>query len=292
MREIGVTMKTGLILEGGAMRGLFTAGVIDVMLEQDIAVDGMIGVSAGAAFGCNFKSKQAGRVLRYNKRFCKDKRFCSFYSLLKTGDLYGADFCYREIPETLDPFDKDTFANDPTEFYLVCTDIESGKAVYKQLKKSDGNAMDWFRASASMPLVSTPVEIGKQKLLDGGIVDSIPVRYFESIGYEHNIIVLTQPTGYQKKKNALLSLMRIALRKYPNVALAMARRHEIYNETLAYIGQLEQQGKALVIRPPVKLEVGHVEHDAERLQQAYDMGRAEALRRINEIKNFIKSGQD
>lgn len=285
-------MKTGLILEGGAMRGLFTAGVIDVMLEQDIAVDGMIGVSAGAAFGCNFKSKQAGRVLRYNKRFCKDKRFCSFYSLLKTGDLYGADFCYREIPETLDPFDKDTFANDPTEFYLVCTDIESGKAVYKQLKKSDGNAMDWFRASASMPLVSTPVEIGKQKLLDGGIVDSIPVRYFESIGYEHNIIVLTQPTGYQKKKNALLSLMRIALRKYPNVALAMARRHEIYNETLAYIGQLEQQGKALVIRPPVKLEVGHVEHDAERLQQAYDMGRAEALRRINEIKNFIKSGQD
>lgn len=285
-------MKTGLILEGGAMRGLFTAGVIDVMLEQDIAVDGMIGVSAGAAFGCNFKSKQAGRVLRYNKRFCKDKRFCSFYSLLKTGDLYGADFCYREIPETLDPFDKDTFANDPTEFYLVCTDIESGKAVYKQLKKSDGNAMDWFRASASMPLVSTPVEIGKQKLLDGGIVDSIPVRYFESIGYEHNIIVLTQPTGYQKKKNALLSLMRIALQKYPNVALAMARRHEIYNETLAYIGQLEQQGKALVIRPPVKLEVGHVEHDAERLQQAYDMGRAEALRRINEIKNFIKSGQD
>ena len=285
-------MKTGLILEGGAMRGLFSAGVIDVMLEQDIAVDGMIGVSAGAAFGCNFKSKQAGRVLRYNKRFCKDKRFCSFYSLLKTGDLYGADFCYREIPETLDPFDKDTFANDPTEFYLVCTDIESGKAVYKQLKKSDGNAMDWFRASASMPLVSTPVEIGKQKLLDGGIVDSIPVRYFESIGYEHNIIVLTQPTGYQKKKNALLSLMRIALRKYPNVALAMVRRHEIYKETLAYIGQLEQQGKALVIRPPVKLEVGHVEHDAERLQQAYDMGRAEALRRINEIKNFIKSGQD
>ena len=281
-------MKTGLILEGGAMRGLFTAGVMDVLMEHQITVDGMIGVSAGAAFGCNFKSKQIGRVLRYNKRFCKDPRFCSFRSLIKTGDLYGADFCYRELPEELDIFDNEAFAKDPTEFYVVCTDTESGKAVYERLERSDGEALDWLRASASMPLVSTPVAIGDKKLLDGGIADSVPVRYFESLGYDRNIIVLTQPNGYQKKKNNLLPLMKAILKQYPAVVEAMARRHTVYNETLEYIEKLEKEGRALVIRPPQKLKVGHVEHNADRLQAAYDIGRQVALSQLDEIKEFLK----
>ena len=283
-------MKTGLILEGGAMRGLFTAGVMDVLMEHQITVDGMIGVSAGAAFGCNFKSKQIGRVLRYNKRFCKDPRFCSFRSLIKTGDLYGADFCYRELPEELDIFDNEGFAKDPTKFYVVCTDTESGKAVYERLERSDGEALDWLRASASMPLVSTPVVIGDKKLLDGGIADSVPVRYFESLGYDRNIIVLTQPNGYQKKKNNLLPLMKAVLKQYPAVVEAMARRHTVYNETLEYIKKLEKEGHALVIRPPQKLEVGHVEHNADRLQAAYDIGRQVALCRLEEIKEFLMRG--
>lgn len=283
-------MKTGLILEGGAMRGLFTAGVMDVLMEHQITVDGMIGVSAGAAFGCNFKSKQIGRVLRYNKRFCKDPRFCSFRSLIKTGDLYGADFCYRELPEELDIFDNEGFAKDPTKFYVVCTDTESGKAVYERLERSDGEALDWLRASASMPLVSTPVVIGDKKLLDGGIADSVPVRYFESLGYDRNIIVLTQPKGYQKKKNNLLPLMKAVLKQYPAVVEAMARRHTVYNETLEYIKKLEKEGYALVIRPPQKLEVRHVEHNADRLQAAYDIGRQVALSRLEEIKEFLMRG--
>ena len=281
-------MKTGLILEGGAMRGLFTAGVMDVLMEHQITVDGMIGVSAGAAFGCNFKSKQIGRVLRYNKRFCKDPRFCSFRSLIKTGDLYGADFCYRELPEELDIFDNEGFAKDPTKFYVVCTDTESGKAVYERLERSDGEALDWLRASASMPLVSTPVVIGDKKLLDGGIADSVPVRYFESLGYDRNIIVLTQPKGYQKKKNNLLPLMKAVLKQYPAVVEAMARRHTVYNETLEYIKKLEKEGHALVIRPPQKLEVRHVEHNADRLQAAYDIGRQVTLSQLDEIKEFLK----
>lgn len=281
-------MKTGLILEGGAMRGLFTAGVMDVLMEHQITVDGMIGVSAGAAFGCNFKSKQIGRVLRYNKRFCKDPRFCSFRSLIKTGDLYGADFCYRELPEELDIFDNEGFAKDPTKFYVVCTDTESGKAVYERLERSDGEALDWLRASASMPLVSTPVVIGDKKLLDGGIADSVPVRYFESLGYDRNIIVLTQPKGYQKKKNNLLPLMKAVLKQYPAVVEAMARRHTVYNETLEYIKKLEKEGHALVIRPPQKLKVGHVEHNADRLQAAYDIGRQVTLSQLDEIKEFLK----
>ena len=272
------------------MRGLFTAGVMDVLMEHQITVDGMIGVSAGAAFGCNFKSKQIGRVLRYNKRFCKDPRFCSFRSLIKTGDLYGADFCYRELPEELDIFDNEGFAKDPTKFYVVCTDTESGKAVYERLERSDGEALDWLRASASMPLVSTPVVIGDKKLLDGGIADSVPVRYFESLGYDRNIIVLTQPKGYQKKKNNLLPLMKAVLKQYPAVVEAMARRHTVYNETLEYIEKLEKEGHALVIRPPQKLEVGHVEHNADRLQAAYDIGRQVALSRLEEIKEFLMRG--
>ena len=272
------------------MRGLFTAGVMDVLMEHQITVDGMIGVSAGAAFGCNFKSKQIGRVLRYNKRFCKDPRFCSFRSLIKTGDLYGADFCYRELPEELDIFDNEGFAKDPTKFYVVCTDTESGKAVYERLERSDGEALDWLRASASMPLVSTPVIIGDKKLLDGGIADSVPVRYFESLGYDRNIIVLTQPKGYQKKKNNLLPLMKAVLKQYPAVVEAMARRHTVYNETLEYIKKLEKEGHALVIRPPQKLEVGHVEHNADRLQAAYDIGRQVALSRLEEIKEFLMRG--
>ena len=283
-------MKTGLILEGGAMRGLFTAGVMDVLMEHQITVDGMIGVSAGAAFGCNFKSKQIGRVLRYNKRFCKDPRFCSFRSLIKTGDLYGADFCYRVLPEELDIFDNEGFAKDPTKFYVVCTDTESGKAVYERLERSDGEALDWLRASASMPLVSTPVVIGDKKLLDGGIADSVPVRYFESLGYDRNIIVLTQPNGYQKKKNNLLPLMKAVLKQYPAVVEALARRHTVYNETLEYIKKLEKEGHALVIRPPQKLEVRHVEHNADRLQAAYDIGRQVALSRLEEIKEFLMRG--
>ena len=138
------------------MRGMFTAGVTDVFTENDIEFSAMVGVSAGAAFGCNFKSRQAGRVIRYNMKYCSDKRFCSVQSLIKTGDLYGADFCYREIPEVLDPFDNDAFEKNPMEFYVVCTDVFTGEPVYQRLDKVDRDCYEWMRASASMPMVSRP----------------------------------------------------------------------------------------------------------------------------------------
>lgn len=170
----------GLVMEGGAMRGLFTAGVIDVFLENDITFSAAVGVSAGAAFGCNFKSRQNGRVLRYNKRFCNDKRYCSFESLVKTGDLYGADFCYREIPEVLDPFDNDAFEQNPMAFYVVATNVYTGEPVYKRLDKVDGDCYEWMRASASMPMVSRPVKVGGYTLLDGGMSDSIPCASYRT----------------------------------------------------------------------------------------------------------------
>ena len=196
-------MKTGLIMEGGAMRGLFTTGITDIMLENNITFDGAIGVSAGAAFGCNFKSMQIGRAVRYNVKYCKDKRYCSIRSLLLDGNLFGKDFCYHEIPEKLDIFDNEAFNNNPMPFYVVCTDVVTGKAVYKRFDRVDENFLEWVRASASLPWVSEIVEVDGLKLQDGGMTDSIPLKYFESIGYDRNIVILTQPKGYVKKKTSV-----------------------------------------------------------------------------------------
>ena len=196
-------MKYGIVLEGGAMRGLFTAGVTDVLMEEGITFDGAVGVSAGAAFGCNIKSNQPGRAVRYNLRFCNDKRYCSKRSLIKTGDLFNAEFCYHTVPEKLDPFDFKAYETSKMEFYIVCTDVLTGKPVYHRSSKMDRSGLEWLRASASLPLVSRIVEADGRKLLDGGISDSIPLRFMESVGYEKNIVVLTQPRDYRKKKTAV-----------------------------------------------------------------------------------------
>lgn len=284
---IGDNMKKGLVLEGGAMRGMFTAGVLDVMMENGIEFDGLAGVSAGAVFGCNYKSKQIGRTIRYNMKYCKDKRYCSIYSLLTTGDLYGKDFCYNKIPNELDVFDDETFDNNPMEFYVVCTDVTTGRPVYKKCDKCDDEYLEWFRASASMPIVSRIVEVGGYKLLDGGISDSIPLKYMESIGYDKNVVVLTQPKDYTKKKNKLLGLMKLVLNKYPGVVKAMETRHDSYNETVKYICEKEDAGQILVIRPAEKLPVGRIEKSADNLKKAYDIGRETAKLRIDEIKRFL-----
>lgn len=281
-------MKTGLVLEGGAMRGMFTAGVTDVMLENHIEFDGMVGVSAGACFGCNFKSRQIGRSVRYNLRFCRDPRYCSFRSLLKTGDLFGADFCYDEIPRQLDLFDYDAFAANPMEFHVVCTDVETGEAVYDQLYSADDEEMRLVRASASMPLVSRIVEVRGRKLLDGGIADSIPLKYFEGQGYGRNVAVLTQPEGYVKQPNRAMPLMRRVLKDYPEAIKAIARRHEMYNETLAYVRQREAEGACFVIRPKEKLIVGRIEHNPEKLRAVYEAGRKVMEEQLDALKAFLQ----
>lgn len=281
-------MKKGLILEGGALRGLFSAGVIDVMMENNIIYDGLIGVSAGAAFGCNYKSKQIGRVIRYNMRFCDDPRYCGFHSLLTSGNIYNTDFAYGEVPLVHDPFDFDTYKSNPMDFYVVCTDIESGKPIYHKYLGYDDHGFDWIRASASMPIVSKIVEIDNLKLLDGGISDSIPLKKFEEMGYEKNVLVLTRPYDYIKKKNALLPLMKLIYKDYPKMIEAMERRHIDYNETLSYINKLENEGKIFVIRPKESIKIKKVEKDPEKLKEVYNIGRDTALSIIDDLKSFLK----
>lgn len=280
-------MKKGLVLEGGAMRGLFSAGVIDVFMENNINFDGMAGVSAGACFGCNLKSKQHGRCLRYNKRFARDRKYCSLWSLITTGDLYGAEYCYDIVPNKLDIFDRETFFKNPMEFYTVATDVETGKGEYT-LHEKDENLLEYIRASASMPLVSRIVEINGRKFLDGGIADSIPLKFMESKGYEKNIVVLTQPRDFVKTPSKSIKLIEKLYKKYPLFVKAMANRHNMYNETLEYIKKSEDAGRTLVIAPKTKLPVGRIEKNPDKLQECYDIGREICLEQLDRIKKFLE----
>ena len=282
-------MKTGLIMEGGAMRGMFTAGVLDVLMENGLVTDGAIGVSAGAVFGCNYKSHQIGRVIRYNTEYCNDKRYASFKNLVKTGNLYSEQFCYHEVPEKLDPFNEAAFADSPMDFFVVCTDVKTGEPIYHKCRKGDAEDVRWMEASASMPLAAKIVKIGHYGLLDGGVADSIPVRFFESIGYKRNLIVLTQPKGYTKKKNKFLPAIRAKYFRYPAFVEAVADRHERYNETLSYISMLEQAGKDYVIRPPIPLEIGAMERDPAQLRRVYETGRAVAQIQVEKIRDFLNA---
>ena len=282
-------MKKGLVLEGGAMRGLFTAGIIDVMMEAGVEPDGLIGVSAGAAFGCNYKSRQPGRAVRYNTRFAKDPRYSGLRSLIKTGDYFNAEFGYHIVPKEYDIFDTEAFEQNRLVFFFVCTDVMTGKAVYHQMDRVTFDELEWLRASASMPLASKVVEVGGRKLLDGGVADSIPLAYFERIGYERNVVILTQPEGYVKEPNRLMPLMRLALRKYPKMLEAMENRHLMYNQELEYVRQAEREGRCLVIRPDEKLPIGHISHYPENMRRVYEIGRRKGEKHLDQIIDFYSN---
>lgn len=280
--------KRGLILEGGAMRGMFTCGVIDVLMENKIPFDGVIGVSAGAAFGCNYKSRQIGRPVRYSKTYCNDPRYVGVKSLLTTGNLYNVEFGYYVVPEQLDVFDTQTFKENPMAFHVVCTDAQTGKPVYHQCMEGDRQDIEWIRASASMPLVSKAVKLEGMDLLDGGISDSVPIKYYESQGYHKNVVVLTQPRDYRKNKMKGLGLMKVALAKYPRVLDALKVRHDVYNDTTQYVFEKEKQGDTFVIAPSESLNIGKVEKNPDELERVYQLGRQAMTGQLDNLKEFLK----
>lgn len=280
-------MKKGLVLEGGAMRGLFTAGVLDVFMEEGIEFDGAVGTSAGALFGSNLKSRQMKRALRYNMKYCNDDRYGSFKNLLKTGDYFDKEFDYDEIPNRLDPFDVKTYRENPMEFYVTCTDIEDGSSVYYNAKNGDAHDIEWMRAGASMPIFSKIVEIDGFKLLDGGITDSVPIIFMEQMGYDRNVVILTQPEGYVKKAPKLLPVMKALYRKYPEAYRAMKERHIIYNDTIEYIKEKEESGEIFVIRPEEALGISRIERDPNELLRVCKEGRKVAKRLLPELKEFL-----
>ena len=278
-------MKKGLVLEGGGFRGIYTAGVLDVFLEHGISFDGVIGVSAGTAHGCSYLSSQKGRSINYYTKYCNDPRFMSFKSFLKTGNIVGVQFAYHDLPEKLVPYDYEAFKAQKSEFYVTVSNLESGKAEY--IKINDMLAdIDYLRASASLPYFSKIVELDGKKYLDGGCCDGIPIKAFQEMGYKKNVVVLTRHDGYVKKQEHGL-FARLKYRKYPNFVNALLQLHERYNQTLEYIRELEKSGEIFVIRPSEELKIGRMEHDADKVRAAYEIGVRDAERIIEEVKKWL-----
>ncbi len=279
-------MKTGLVLEGGGKRGIYAAGVLDVLLEHNLLVDGLIGASAGAVNGCSYVSNQYGRNIRYNLRFAKEKKYMSLYSLVTTGSVVGTDFAYNKLPNELDLFDYESFEKSPVKFYVTCSNLETGKAEYIYCDTLRGEKMDYLRASASLPYVSKVVEIDGKKLLDGGICDSIPLKAFQNMGYKKNIVVLTRPKGYVKKpENNMLA--KLYYGKYPEFISAMRNRYAVYNRTLQYIEEQEKLGNILVLRPSESIKIGRMEQNVDIIKEMYHLGKHDANKMLQEISLFI-----
>lgn len=277
--------RIGLVLEGGAMRGMFTAGVMDVLMRAHVEFDSMIGVSAGAALGCNYKSRQIGRALRYNKQFCGDPRYVGVRSWLRTGDLYNERFAYGVVPFLIDPFDEKAFAANPMGFWCVATDADTGKPAYHSMPVHMD--MPFLRASASIPVASKPVQIDGRRYVDGGVSDAVPLGFFESQGFGRNVVVLTQPDSYRKTALSHMHAIRFAMRRMPRLLEAVERRPEVYNAEIDYARSREKAGAALVIRPDESLNIGAMCRDPRELQRVYDEGVKAAERALPRVMEFV-----
>lgn len=269
------------------MRGMFTCGVIDVLMAQGFSFDGAVGVSAGACFGVNVKSGQQGRAIRYQLAMCGNKRYMSVRSLLTTGNLVNADYAYHIVPTQIDIFDVEAADRNPMEFVVVCTDVRTGQPVYHPLERVDYDELEWIRASASLPLVAQPVAVDGQLLLDGGLSDSIPLAYMQGRGYERNVVVLTQPMGYRKPAARHLWAFRWATRRYPEVLACLRRRPEVYNRQLDYTYEQVRLGNTLVIAPSHTLDIGRLELKPDKIREVYDEGQRVATDMIDAIRQFL-----
>lgn len=278
-------MKTGLALEGGAMRGMFTAGVLDVFMDEGIKFDSITGVSAGAVFGVNFLSGQKGRALRYCKKFNKDKRYMGLKSFITTGNLVNKEFAYGVVPEKYDVFEDETFMKSGVPYYAVVTNMITGKREEHKINSVYGD-MEILRASASMPFVSKPVILSGTPYLDGGVSDSIPFERFIDEGYDKVVIVLTRDKEYIKKKMPSFPI-ELCYKKYPEFKKALKNRHNMYNESLERINELEKEGKVFVIRPSEPIKVKRMEKNPEELKKVYDEGVNEAINEMKRLKEYL-----
>ncbi len=279
-------MSIGLVLEGGAMRGMYTAGVLDVFMENNIKVDGIIGVSAGVLFGVNYLSNQNGRAIRYNKRFVKNSNYMGLKSLLLTGNVVNKEFAFYEVPFKLDVFDNEEYIKSKVPFYATITNLNTGKPEYIEIKDVF-KQMEVLRASSAMPYVSKIVEYEKEKYLDGGISDSIPVEKCRELGFEKVIVVLTRTLEYRKKKSNTF-FPKLKYSKYPNFVKTLNVRYKMYNETVDKIIDLENKKEIFVIRPSRKVKIKRIERDEDKLQEMYDLGREDCKNKVESLREWLR----
>ena len=280
-------MTVGLVLEGGGMKVCLPQASLMPIMEQNIQIDKIIGISAGALFGINYASNQKERALRYNLKYLKDKRYMGFHSLFTTGNIINKDFAFYNLPFNLDPFDQNEFEKSHIDFYLAATNIESGKAEYFKIKNVF-EEMEYFRATSAMPFVSKFVEINGQKYLDGGIADSIPFEKAQELGCDKIIVVLTQPIDYRKTKSSSF-LFKLFYRNYPHLVKTLENRYRTYNEQVEEIIRLEKQNKIFVLRPNVSLNIGRLERDETKIRTVYGLGEKILEAQIQDSKKILKN---
>ena len=279
-------MKIGLVLEGGGMRGLYTAGVLDVLMDHHFMPDVVCGTSAGVTFGVNLLSGQRGRVLRYNCRYVGERRYISFYSWLTTGNMINRDFAYDLLPRELDPFDEATYEQAPAEFYATITNMRTGQAEYVRITDT-WKQMDVIRASASLPIICQPVEWNGEKYLDGGLADNIPLDKCLELGCDKVVIVLTRPMDYVRNDH-IAPLCRLAFPRYKALLRTIEQRNEKYNVRIQQILELERRGKVFVIRPSENRPVSRLEKDPEKLRALHALGVQDATIQWQALKDYLE----
>lgn len=277
----------GLVLEGGGLRGVYTAGVLDAFLDNNVKFPYVIGVSAGVCNAVSYFSKQKGRSIKINVEHCDNKEYFSFRNILKKGAMFNEDMLFDKLPHQLYPFDYDTYSKEYTKLMAVVTDCERGKPLYYELNDLK-NQYDIVKASSWLPFISKMVNYDGKKLLDGGITDSIPVKKALSDGCDKCVVVLTRPKEYRKTSSKANNLANIVYRKYPNLIKAICTRYSNYNDTLDYIQKLEEEGKIIVIRPSESLDISRLEKDPQKLLKAYRLGYDDTIIQIK--KEFCKLG--
>lgn len=280
---------SGLVLEGGGMKGIFTAGVLDFFMDKGLMFSSIYGVSAGACHMCSYLSGQRGRALDISIDYLDTNRYCSMESLLLSGDVFNVDMCYHTIPDYLNPFDNETFMKYEGKAYSVVTNLETGKAEYLRLRDMKAD-IDKLRASASLPLAARVVKIDGKPYLDGGVSDAIPVQKAVLDGNRKNVVVMTKEVGFRRKPidPAQLALIKACYVKYPKVAELMENRHIAYNECLDYIERLERKGQIFVIRPQKPSQVGRIERDKRKMKALYREGYVEARQRYDELMRYLE----
>ena len=279
-------IKAGLVVEGGGMRGVYSSGVLDFFIEKDLFFENNYGVSAGACHLCSYLAKQYKRAFRVNVDYLNDKRYCSVHSLLKTGNLFGAEMLYDIIPNELDLFDYDTYNKNESNFYVVITDINTGKPEYVKIGDLKKDII-YVRASSSLPLLAQNVKINDKEYLDGGISDSIPIKKSIADGNKKNVVILTRDSTYRKGKNSLMPIIKLKYKKYPNFVKSMADRYIVYNEILDFIKELENNGDVFVIRPKKPVNIGRTEKNREKLEALYNDGYNDAKDCYEELIKYL-----
>ncbi len=281
--------NAGLILEGGGMRGTYTAGVLDFFMDKNIYLKNIYGVSAGACHACSYVSKQRGRAFEIFEKYLDDERYCSFKNLRKTGNYFGVEMLYDLIPNKYLPFDYDAAENYDGTLYVVATNCRTGEPAYFKMRDYRVDMLK-VRASASLPLLARNVRIDGDDYLDGAVSDSIPIQESLRAGNKKNVVILTRQSGYRKKKSSSTHLIsRVYKETAPGLVRAQKSRHIIYNHSLDFVEYLQKSGFAFVIRPSIKPQVGRTEKNMGKLKDLYELGYTDAQIQYEALLQFLST---